>query len=54
MGEDLKKFDLRLVERHIEKGIISREEYEAYLKGLKDSQSKSVAMSPVQPISEKA
>ena len=30
-------FDIRLVERHIEKGLTTREDYERYLESLGDS-----------------
>lgn len=35
-----KKFDIRVVERNIERRIITREEYEAYLKDLPDVSEK--------------
>ncbi len=47
-----KLFDTRLVERHIEQGLITREEYEAYLGKLEDCADKKVALDLVQPILE--
>lgn len=32
-----KLFDIRIVERNIEKGLITRKEYEEYLKAMDDS-----------------
>lgn len=36
-----KLFDLRVVERNIHKGLITREEYEAYLSSLDDASAQS-------------
>jgi len=36
-----KLFDLRIVERNIQKGLVSRKEYEEYLAGLDDSADKA-------------
>lgn len=38
--DEEKKFDLRVVEKNIEHGIITREEYEAYLANLPDVSEK--------------
>ena len=38
--DDEKKFDVRVVKRYIEEGILTQEEYEAYLKNLPDVSSK--------------
>jgi hypothetical protein len=35
-----KKFDLRVVEKNIERGIITRQEYEAHLQALPDAAGK--------------
>jgi hypothetical protein len=37
-------FDLRTVERNIDNGLITREEYEEYLKGLDDAADKSLTV----------
>ena len=37
-----KLFDLRVVERNIAKGIITRDEYETYLKSIDDSAARAV------------
>lgn len=39
-----KLFDLRVVERNIEKGLITRDEYQAHLDGLADSQDNAAAI----------
>ena len=36
-----KLFDLRVVERNIHKGLITREEYQAHLGALEDSEERS-------------
>ncbi len=38
--DDEKKFDVRVVKRYIEEGILTQEEHEAYLKNLPDVSSK--------------
>jgi hypothetical protein len=40
MDTDL-QFDTRLVDRHIAKGTVTREDYEKHLKGLKDAKDKA-------------
>ena len=39
--KDLRLFDIRVVERNIEKGLISRKEYDAYLAGLDDLEAQT-------------
>ncbi len=53
MNEE-KLFDNRLIERHITQGRVTKEEYEAYLKSLKDSSEKSESLDLVQPIVEQS
>jgi hypothetical protein len=38
--DEEKKFDVRVVKRYIEEGILTQEEYEAYLRNLPDVSSK--------------
>ena len=39
--KDARLFDTRVVERNIEKGLITREDYEAYLASLEDLTEKA-------------
>lgn len=48
--KDDKKFDNRLIERHIEKGLFTEKEYQEHLNALHDCTAKSAKCSPVQPI----
>ena len=41
-------FDKRTVERNIKKGLVSRKDYEKYLKSLEDAGEKGVYGSPVE------
>ncbi len=54
MSSDDKRFDTRLIERHIAQGRVTQEEYDQYLKSLKDSEEKSEKLDLVQPIVEQA
>jgi len=47
---DSKKFDTRLIERHLEKGMISKADLAAHLEALPDCSGKLVAFSTPQPI----
>ncbi|MCL2326539.1 MAG: hypothetical protein FWC40_08620 [Proteobacteria bacterium] len=47
---DSKKFDTRLIERHLEKGMISEADLAAHLEALPDCSGKLVAFSTPQPI----
>lgn len=44
------RFDSRIVERNIAKGIVTREEYEAYLASLPDAATKAETLDLVQPL----
>ena len=48
-----KKFDVRLIERHLEQGILKEDEYQKYLEQLPDVADKAVKMEEVQPIAAK-
>lgn len=37
-------FDVRILERNLEKGLITREEYDKYLKQLEDAEKNSVTL----------
>ena len=37
-------FDVRIVERNIQKGLITRKEYDAYLQALEDNADRAVAI----------
>lgn len=37
---DIRTFDTRILERNMKRGLISRKEFEKYLKGLGDSKDK--------------
>lgn len=39
-----KMYDIRVVDRYIKRGELSKEAYEKYIKELKDGESESVAM----------
>jgi hypothetical protein len=39
-GHDLRNYDMRIVERSLKRGLISRKEYEKHLKSLPDSKDK--------------
>lgn len=41
---DEKKFDTRLIDLHLQNGKISQQEYNEYLKSLKDSQDNAIAL----------
>ncbi len=40
--KDVRLFDLRIVERNIKRGLITRKEYERFLKSLADTSGKVV------------
>jgi len=44
------RFDSRLIERNLEKGVITQEEYEAHLEGLEDVEEKAETLELVQPL----
>lgn len=44
MSTENRKYDVRTLERHLDKGLISREEYKEYLEELADVADKSVAI----------
>jgi len=45
-----KHFDIRLIKRNLDKGVITQQEYDAYLAGLKDITAKAQLVSSPQPI----
>ena len=47
------RFDSRLIERNLRKGIITREEYDAYIAGLKDNEKSAVTIDLEQPLFHK-
>lgn len=51
--KDDKKFDNRLIDRHIEKGLFTEQEYQEHLNALHDCTDKSSKCTPVQPIAAK-
>lgn len=44
------RFDTRLIERNIKRGLITREEYEAYLKDLRDAEDNASTIELEQPL----
>ena len=44
MSTDERKYDVRTLERNLEKGIISREDYEKYLASLNDVAEKATVV----------
>ena len=38
---DKTEFDVRIIERNVKRGLITRKDYEKHLKGLPDSESKA-------------
>ena len=47
------RFDSRLIERNLRKGIITREEYDAYISDLKDNEKNAVTIQLEQPLFHK-
>ena len=43
MEENDRHYDVRVIEKHLERGTISRAQYEAWLQGLPDDAEKGVA-----------
>ena len=46
--KEVRLFDLRTVERNIKRGLITRKEYERYLKSLSDSASNVAPAEPTE------
>jgi hypothetical protein len=51
--KDVRLFDLRTVERNIKRGLITRKEYERFLKSLPDA-AENVAPAETEPAVEEA
>lgn len=49
--KDVRLFDLRTVERNIKRGLITRKEYERFLKSLPDA-TENVAPAETEPVAE--
>jgi hypothetical protein len=47
--KDVHLFDVRTVERNIKRGLITRKEYDRYLKSLQDAADKLVVVEPEPP-----
>jgi hypothetical protein len=47
--KDPRLFDLRVVERNIKRGLVTRKEYERYLKSLADAAENIASADPEQP-----
>ena len=47
------RFDNRLIERNIEKGIITREEYNEYIANLADAEKNAETLALTQPLFDK-
>jgi hypothetical protein len=47
--KDVRLFDVRTVERNIKRGLITRKEYERFLKSLSDAAGKVVVAEPEPP-----
>ncbi len=48
-AKDLRLFDLRTVERNIKRGLVTRKEYERFLKSLGDAADKVAPSEPEAP-----
>ena len=49
---DPRLYDVRNIERNLKRGLLTRKDYEKYLKGLPDSKDKAAVMEEPRPSSE--